>query len=164
MALEGELDGGLQETKLIAGIVALAFKDVAVDFFFLQKLPQAVGELQFAARAQKSIRSNSDWIARYGGEEFLIVLPETSHADGLIVAEKIRNLVAALPFTTRAGDAPVTASFGVASTGPNGPDLTLKVETLIRTADECLYRSKLAGRNCSSGQEIEAALALMARA
>ncbi len=32
---------------------------------------------QFAARAQKSIRSNSDWIARYGGEEFLIVLPET---------------------------------------------------------------------------------------
>jgi diguanylate cyclase (GGDEF)-like protein len=37
---------------------------------------------QFAARAQKSIRSNSDWIARYGGEEFLIVLPETAHAGG----------------------------------------------------------------------------------
>ncbi|HEY2662809.1 MAG TPA: diguanylate cyclase, partial [Candidatus Binataceae bacterium] len=30
---------------------------------------------QFAARAQKSIRSNSDWVARHGGEEFLIVLP-----------------------------------------------------------------------------------------
>ena len=34
---------------------------------------------QFAARAQKSIRTNSDWVARYGGEEFLIVLPETPY-------------------------------------------------------------------------------------
>jgi diguanylate cyclase (GGDEF)-like protein len=90
------------------------------------------------------------------------VLPETAHADGLIVAEKIRNLVAAQSFTTRAGDAPVTASFGVASTGPNGPDLSLKVEALIRTADECLYKSKLAGRNRSLGQEIENALAFKA--
>jgi diguanylate cyclase (GGDEF)-like protein len=117
---------------------------------------------QFAARAQKSIRSTSDWIARYGGEEFLIVLPETAAKDGLIVAEKIRNLVAAQPFTTRAGDTPVTASFGVASTGASGPDLSLKVETLIRTADECLYKSKLSGRNRSLGQEIESPLALSA--
>ncbi len=117
---------------------------------------------QFAARAQKSIRPYSDWIARYGGEEFLIVLPETAHADGLIVAEKIRNIVAGAPFTTRAGDAALTASFGVASTGPQGPDLSLKVETLIRAADECLYKSKAEGRNRTSGQEIAVSLALMA--
>lgn len=117
---------------------------------------------QFAARAQKSIRSNSDWIARYGGEEFLIVLPETSYSDGLFVADKIRNVIASSPFSTRVGDTAVTASFGVASTGPNGPDLALKVETLIRTADECLYKSKLSGRNRTTGQEIAASLALMA--
>jgi two-component system cell cycle response regulator len=117
---------------------------------------------QFAARAQKSIRPYSDWIARYGGEEFLIVLPETAHAEGLIVAEKIRNVVAGAPFTTRAGDAAVTASFGVASTGPHGPDLSLKVETLIRAADECLYKSKAEGRNRFTGQEIAVSLALMA--
>jgi two-component system, cell cycle response regulator len=117
---------------------------------------------QFAARAQKSIRSNSDWVARYGGEEFMIVLPETAHADGMFVADKIRTLIGSAPFTTRTGDTPVTASFGVASTGPHGPDLTLKVETLIRTADECLYRSKQEGRNRSTGQEIAASLALMA--
>ncbi len=116
---------------------------------------------QFASRAQKSIRSNSDWIARYGGEEFLIVLPETAYTDGMIVAEKIRGLVASAPFTTRAGDAVVTASFGVASTGPNGPDLSLKVEALIRAADECLYKSKLEGRNRSCGHEIAVSPALM---
>jgi len=117
---------------------------------------------QFAARAQKSIRSNSDWIARYGGEEFLIVLPETAHAAGIFVAEKIRNLIAAAPFTTRAGDAALTASFGVASTGPHGPDLTLKVEALIRAADECLYKSKFEGRDRTTGQEIAVSVAHMA--
>jgi two-component system cell cycle response regulator len=117
---------------------------------------------QFAARAQKSIRSNSDWVARYGGEEFLIVLPETAYQGGLFVAEKIRSLVSLTPFSTRNGDPVVTASFGVASTGPNGPDLTLKVESMIRTADECLYRSKQEGRNRTSGHEIAVSLALMA--
>jgi len=106
---------------------------------------------QFAARAQKSIRSNSDWVSRYGGEEFLIVLPETSHEGAVAVAEKIRTLIAATPFSTRGGDARVTASFGVASTGPSGPDLTLKVDTLIRFADECLYRSKREGRDRTYG-------------
>jgi len=111
---------------------------------------------QFACRAGKFIRGNSDWIARYGGEEFLIVLPETGHDEAVIVAEKIRSLVSSTPFSTRAGDAVVTVSFGIASTGPGGPDLTLKVDTLIRAADESLYKSKLAGRNCSTGQEIGA--------
>jgi two-component system, cell cycle response regulator len=116
---------------------------------------------QFAGRSQRSIRSNSDWIARYGGEEFLIVLPETAHADGMFVAEKIRALIQNTPFNTRTGNTVVTASFGVASTGPNGPDLTLKVETMIRTADECLYSSKLEGRNRCTGREIASTLAMM---
>jgi two-component system cell cycle response regulator len=117
---------------------------------------------QFAARAQKSIRTNSDWVARYGGEEFLIVLPETAHEGAVQVAEKIRTLISSTPFTTRAGDAAVTASFGVASTGPSGPDIMLKVDALIRTADECMYRSKQAGRDRTCGHEIAVAHALAA--
>ncbi len=117
---------------------------------------------QFAARTQKSIRSTSDWVARYGGEEFLVILPETSHDGALHVAEKLRDLISATPFATRNGDCPVTASFGVASTGPNGPDISLKVDKLIRAADECLYQSKQEGRNRSSGQEVELTLTLKA--
>ncbi len=117
---------------------------------------------QFAARAQKSIRSNSDWVARYGGEEFLIVLPETAHEGAMAVADKIRSLVSATPFATRGGDAVVTTSFGVASTGPSGPDILLKVDALIRCADECLYRSKQEGRNRTSGHELGACLPLAA--
>lgn len=119
---------------------------------------------QFAARAQKSIRGNSDWMARYGGEEFLIVLPETAHDGAVSVAEKIRTLIAATPFATRTGDTVVTASFGVASTGLGGPDIALKVDALIRTADECLYRSKQTGRDRTSGHEIAVSHALLAHA
>ncbi len=117
---------------------------------------------QFAARTQKSIRSTSDWVARYGGEEFLVILPDTSYEGALHVAEKLRGLISATPFATRNGDCQVTASFGVASTGPNGPDISLKVERLIRAADECLYQSKQEGRNRSSGQEVELTLTLKA--
>ena len=117
---------------------------------------------QFVARVQRSIRSNSDWIARYGGEEFLMVLPETDYHAGHFVAEKIRTLIGSAPFVTRAGEAAVTASFGVASSGSNGPDLSLKVDGLIKTADQCLYRAKQEGRNRSVGAEIPTTLALMA--
>jgi two-component system, cell cycle response regulator len=117
---------------------------------------------QFAARTQKSIRSNSDWVARYGGEEFLVILPETSHDGALQVAEKLRDVISATPFATRNGDCAVTASFGVASTGPNGPDISLKVDKLIKAADDCLYQSKQEGRNRSSGQEVELTLTLKA--
>jgi two-component system, cell cycle response regulator len=116
---------------------------------------------QFAARAQKSIRSNSDWVARYGGEEFLIILPETGQAGAVTVAEKIRTVTAATPFATRTGDAVVTASFGVASTGAQGPDIGLRVDALIRCADECLYRSKQEGRDRTSGSEMSHALAAL---
>ena len=109
---------------------------------------------QFAERAQKSIRSNSDWVARYGGEEFLMVLPETPHTAGMIVAEKIRSIIAATGFVTPAGNIPVTVSFGVASTGSEGPDVSLTVDTLIRVADECLYQSKQEGRNRTTGREL----------
>ena len=117
---------------------------------------------QFAARVQKSIRRNSDWVARHGGEEFLIVLPETGYDGAVAVAEKIRNVIAGGAFTTRTGDATITASFGVASTGLQGPDITLKVDALIRCADECLYRSKQTGRDRTSGHEIAVSTGVVA--
>jgi len=116
---------------------------------------------QFAARIQRSIRNQSDWLVRLGGEEFLIVLPETDYEGAVCAAEKIRNIVVESPFMTRVGNLRVTASFGVASTESQGPDLSFKVETLMKTADECLYRSKQAGRNRTTAVEIPAAVPLI---
>ena len=109
---------------------------------------------QFVKRVQNSIRSNSDWITRYGGEEFVLVLPETDFPSGMRVAEKVRALVQATGFESSGGDVSVTASFGVAATAPQGPDLTVNLEALIKTADQYLYRSKESGRNLTLGAEI----------
>src|SRR5260370_18926975 len=88
------------------------------DVYFFKKINDARGHAagddvlqQFVARAQKLLRTNSDWVARYGGEEFLVVLPEPPHAGAMHAAEKIRTLISSAPFPTRAAAALVTASF-----------------------------------------------------
>jgi diguanylate cyclase (GGDEF)-like protein len=101
----------------------------------------------FADRARASIRQSSDWIARYGGEEFVFVLPETRLAEAAQVAEKIRCACAAAPMMTATGEHRITASFGVAAT-PMATDMCLCADTLLRYADDALYRSKRGGRNC----------------
>lgn len=108
---------------------------------------------QFVLLTQENIRINSDWIARYGGEEFIIVMPETAHEGALQAAEKIRAAIAGEPFRTRAGDIPVTASFGVATIAAQVNGETSNVDQMIALADERLYASKRAGRNRVTGAE-----------
>ncbi len=85
----------------------------------------------------------SDVLARYGGEEFTMILPETTAEEALVLAERVRQCVAALVLDTRDGQtARVTVSLGIAShvTGCSS-------ERLIENADAALYKAKRAGRN-----------------
>ena len=83
-----------------------------------------------------------DLVARYGGEEFTLVFPRTSLAGGVAVCERIREAVAAYPWTDVHPELSVTLSIGVAA------DLTLKDhEKLLALADDNLYRAKRAGKN-----------------
>jgi diguanylate cyclase (GGDEF)-like protein len=84
-----------------------------------------------------------DSIGRYGGEEFLVVLPDCDLAGALAVAERVRLAIARAPVETPSKTISITVSLGVA-TG-SGP--SLDVESLIRKADEALYRAKRGGRN-----------------
>lgn len=108
---------------------------------------------QFVLLTQENIRINSDWIARYGGEEFIIVMPETAHEGAMQATEKIRAAIAGEPFRTKAGDIPVTASFGVATVAAQVNGEASNVEQLIALADERLYASKHAGRNRVTGAQ-----------
>jgi two-component system, cell cycle response regulator len=92
----------------------------------------------------------SDVSARYGGEEFVVLLPRTGLAAGFLLAERIREAVAAEPFQLPAGSRlPVTVSIGVAEHGLAGdePDLTVIAERLLASADVALYEAKAGGRN-----------------
>jgi diguanylate cyclase (GGDEF)-like protein len=88
-----------------------------------------------------------DVLARYGGEEFVVLLPETDLDHALLLAEKLRALVAALEPVVDGEPLIVTISLGVAALAP-GVDTA---EALLRRADERLYEAKRAGRNCVRG-------------
>jgi diguanylate cyclase (GGDEF)-like protein len=109
---------------------------------------------QAAKRMLGAIRE-VDAVGRYGGEEFLVVLGGCEEVGGgLAVAERIRERIAEGPFVTEFGEIPVTVSLGLAfSVSPSGAD----EQTLVRAADEALYRAKHGGRNRVDAVQIEAA-------
>jgi two-component system cell cycle response regulator len=98
---------------------------------------------EVAGCVKGSIRKE-ELFARYGGEEFVIVLPETTLENGLVVAERVRSLVEKHTFQYEGKTYPVTISVGVAATTG---DETLTPHDLICVADEKLYQAKHQGRN-----------------
>jgi two-component system cell cycle response regulator len=96
----------------------------------------------FAARVKSTLRG-ADLVARMGGEEFVVAMPDTSLDIARKVAERLREAVAAAPFSIRDDLAlSITVSVGVAARGDSGD-----AEELLRRADKALYRSKAEGRN-----------------
>jgi diguanylate cyclase (GGDEF)-like protein len=86
-----------------------------------------------------------DIVSRYGGEEFVVIMPKTLKNDALVVAEYLRQEVAAFPFEGRENmpDNRVTISIGVASFPEDGADAA----ALLLSADQALYKAKHEGRN-----------------
>jgi diguanylate cyclase len=85
----------------------------------------------------------SDVPCRYGGEEFALVMPCTSLAEGRIAAERVRKSIEALSVKFDDKTLQVTISVGIAE-AIRGDDSV----SLIRRADDAVYASKEAGRNC----------------
>ncbi len=100
-----------------------------------------VGDRVLRALAQclEAHLRQSDRAVRLGGEEFALVLPETALPQAFRLAERLRQGVAALKVP------PVeqlSASFGVAQANPTDSPLSL-----LKRADEALYRAKRRGKN-----------------
>jgi diguanylate cyclase (GGDEF)-like protein len=104
---------------------------------------------EIANRVETQIRS-MDTAARFGGDELAILLPEASAADAALLAERIREVIAAVPFTLTAQVVRnLTVSIGVAAValGRHEPDLKAVADRLLADADAALYRAKALGRN-----------------
>lgn len=93
-----------------------------------------------SAAVQSAVR-RSDFVARWGGEEFLLVFPHTGVAGASVVCERVRAVVESLSFDGALRGLRVSASMGLASLDEEG------VDSLVRRADEALYRAKGRGRN-----------------
>lgn len=97
-----------------------------------------------AQSASRCLRRDGDHVARYGGEEFVVTLPDTDSQGAATVAEGIRRAIAGLGIEhVKSPYGRVTASIGTATTA----DGRMNAATLLRRADEALYRAKAGGRN-----------------
>ncbi len=91
----------------------------------------------------KACLRRMDSAYRYGGEEFTVLLPETTGQEAVMVAERIRQAIAAEIFSpSPEQNLSVTISIGVTEYVPE-EDLT----SLIQRADQAMYQSKELGKN-----------------
>jgi diguanylate cyclase (GGDEF)-like protein len=92
-------------------------------------------------RISKCCRS-SDTVFRMGGEEFGVILAKATIGDALIIAERMRSIVAAESFIYADKTIPVTISIGCAAYRHDESG-----RALIERADVALYQAKRCGRN-----------------
>jgi diguanylate cyclase (GGDEF)-like protein len=88
-----------------------------------------------------------DTSARLGGDEFMVLLPETDPTGAFVVAEKIRQGVAAMRTVERGGPVPVSVSIGLVA----WPDDGEMLDQLMDAVDEAMYAAKQRGRNRIGG-------------
>ncbi len=83
-----------------------------------------------------------DRVARWGGEEFILLLPETETEGAAVLAEKLREAVAASLFEFDGERLGITMTFGIAAHRKGEP-----LDACIARADTALYHGKERGRN-----------------
>ena len=126
--------------------VAVLMLDLDHFKAFNDRYGHPAGDVALRAFAEvlQSCMREADLAARYGGEEFAVVLPLADEAVALGIAERIRSrtettLISLAPGLTDR----LTVSIGVACAPANALDRV----SLLRLADDALYRAKQAGRN-----------------
>src|SRR5712691_4152684 len=98
--------------------------------------------VEIAQRLRSCVRQ-TDTVARHGGDEFTIILPDLHQPeDAAQVAEKILERVIE-PVVVGTNSIEISVSIGIAIHPYDGTD----IETLLRNADDAMYRAKQAGRN-----------------
>lgn len=143
-ALE-EIDSEIERAKRYHVIFSLILLDV--DNF--KNINDSYGHLagdfilkNIAQLTEKNLRV-IDIIGRYGGEEFIVILPQTDLENAVNAAERLRKAIESEYFVyDDKNTIRLTVSLGVA-TYQNGQD----TRSLIKIADDNLYRAKRGGKN-----------------
>lgn len=142
-----EIDRLVCDAKKSGEPLALIMADVDHFKKFNDKWGHQTGDhvLRLVADVMNANVKGQDVLARYGGEEFAIILPGTSLANAVMLANRIRGAVESRRLKKRRTDEDlglITLSMGASLLKWNDT-----LETLIERADNCLYAAKKAGRN-----------------
>jgi two-component system cell cycle response regulator len=96
---------------------------------------------------EKTLRT-IDIVGRYGGDEFIIILPQIDLENAYIACERLREAVELETFLFDDNVIPLAISLGIA-TYQDGKD----AQSLIKIADDNLYRAKKEGKNRTCNEQ-----------
>ena len=143
--LQEQLKSALAMAQRSGGVMALLFIDLDRFKKINDSLGHHVGDgalIEVARRLTEALRS-SDLVARLGGDEFVVLLPQVAQAGDVedVAAKLVERLRA--PLQVGPHELRITPSIGIAVYPQHGHD----AETLMRHADQAMYRVKTQGRN-----------------
>ena len=150
--LEGALERELARADRSSSSLALLLLDIDHFKSFNDTYGHAMGDLvlkNVATTLQRCLRQ-ADVLARFGGEEFVVLLPQVGERGAMESAERIRAALESSGIHPGGPRKRVTVSIGLATF----PDHADSSESLLRAADEALYRAKDASRNRVSSAEL----------
>jgi diguanylate cyclase (GGDEF)-like protein/PAS domain S-box-containing protein len=122
---------------------------IMLDIDHFKKINDAHGHLfgdlvlQVVSVRMKEALRKHDLIGRVGGEEFLVVCPESSLEDTVVVAERIRKVIRREAISDGVREAAVALSAGVTMLR----DDDRSSDKFFSRADTALYKAKEQGRN-----------------
>jgi diguanylate cyclase (GGDEF)-like protein len=127
------------------------FSIILIDLDYFKKINDTYGHLigdeilKNIAKILKDVLRNVDHIGRFGGEEFIVISPNTTLNNAVVVAEKVRGVIANFVHNIEDHIIQITVSIGIASYSRQDND----INQIIERADQALYKAKSSGRNCS---------------
>lgn len=140
--------GEWRHARLSGQPLALALLDVDLFKHYNDHYGHQAGDDCLRTIAQvlsANVRRAGDLVARYGGEEFALVAVAADESNALAMSRSSCKALEDLGYRHELSPfGVVTASIGVAVLVPGEHDTH---ETLIRQADQALYRAKANGRN-----------------
>jgi diguanylate cyclase (GGDEF)-like protein len=131
----------IERTKRYNRFLSLVMFDIDV----FKKINDTYGHLNgdivlknIVALVKEEVRK-IDYLIRWGGDEFILILPETNLEGAKGLAERIRNSIADQKFENMEG---VTVSLGITQFSKDDTE-----DSLMKRADEALYKAKMNGGN-----------------
>ncbi len=121
---------------------------IMVDVDNLKKINDTYGHRvgdkairQVSQKIKQCIRQ-IDTAARYGGDEFAVILPNTSLAEAVVVAERMVEVVSRSTLAADEHEIPLSISVGLGQY-----DCHSRPEDITSRSDQALYTAKQAGKN-----------------
>ena len=143
--VERAIHSNLAEVKRLQVPVGLLFMDIDHFKAFNDTYGHALGDrvLKFVGSTCTANARAFDLYGRWGGEEFIAIIRNTDEHSLKEVGNRMRALIAKSYLVHDGQELRVTVSVG--ATVARGDDSST---SLVARADELMYRSKSAGRNC----------------